>query len=465
MTLPSLVVRAALAFALISSSASPALAHGDLKSSIPAAKSSIGTLLKELRLVFTERPELPLTRIVLKAPDGTAIALGTLVASGADKATVTAPIAGVLTAPGAYTVEWEMAGEDGHPIDGKFTFTILPEAFASARPISPADTRRAIADTPMTHHDTVSMPTSAERFDAQSAGYVAVRFVLYTALLIVIGAVAFRWVVLGSMLRHADADREFIDGAATRAARLGTLVAAVLVAAIVARLMAQRLALNAIDLGTLLSATNWGRGWLIQLAAAVAAAAGLWLARGGSRGGWTLAALAAVVLAFTPALSSHAAASRRFGAVIADGFHVLGASGWLGSLAVVLIAGIPAALRLAEGRRGTAVADLINAFSPTALVFAGIVAASGLFAAWIHLGGLSPLWQSTYGRLLLGKLAVLSVVALTGAYNWLRVKPALGTDEGAARIRRSASVEVGVGVFVLIVTAILVATPTPMDRM
>ena len=75
----------------------------------------------------------------------------------------------------------------------------------------------------------------------------------------------------------------------------------------------------------------------------------------------------------------------------------------------------------------------------------------------------SALWQSEYGRTLLLKLGILSVVAGTGAYNWLRVKPALGSIEGAVRIRRSATLELAVGVLVLVVTAVLVATPTPMD--
>ena len=460
-----LILRVFAALALIATSASRAFAHGDLKSSVPASKAVLMALPNELRLVFTERPELPLTRIVLKSPNGTIVAIGQLVASGPGKATVTAPITGILALPGVYTVEWEMAGDDGHPIDGKFTFTIHPQALSVGTPSVASDTTQAMADTQASHHDTVSMPTSLDRFDAQSGGYVAVRFVLFGALQIVIGAAAFRWAVLGPMARHADADREFLDTAAVRGARVGAMAGALLVAAIFGRLMAQRMALSDVDIGTLLLSTNWGRGWLVQLVAALAALAGLWLARSGNRIGWALAGIAGATLAFTPAMSSHAAASNRALAGIADGFHVLGASGWLGSLAVVLLAGIPAAMTLAEGRRGTAVADLINAFSPTALAFAGMVAASGLFAAWVHLGGIAPLWQSTYGRILLAKLAVLSVVALTGAYNWLRVRPALGTDDGAVRIRRSASVEVGAGVLVLILTAILVATPTPMDRM
>lgn len=54
-------------------------------------------------------------------------------------------------------------------------------------------------------------------------------------------------------------------------------------------------------------------------------------------------------------------------------------------------------------------------------------------------------------------------MAVTGAYTWLRVKPTLGQVEGAHRVRRSALVELAVGIVVLAVTAVLVATPTPVD--
>jgi putative copper export protein len=78
--------------------------------------------------------------------------------------------------------------------------------------------------------------------------------------------------------------------------------------------------------------------------------------------------------------------------------------------------------------------------------------------------GLHPsLVANDRGKTLLIKLAVLSVVAVTGAYNWLRVKPTLGQSEGAPRIRRCALVELSVGILVLAVTAVLVATPTAMD--
>lgn len=56
---------------------------------------------------------------------------------------------------------------------------------------------------------------------------------------------------------------------------------------------------------------------------------------------------------------------------------------------------------------------------------------------------------------------MLSGVFGTGAYSWLRVKPALGGERAAGRVRRSATVEVAVGVLVLLVTAVLVATAPP----
>ncbi len=142
---------------------------------------------------------------------------------------------------------------------------------------------------------------------------------------------------------------------------------------------------------------------------------------------------------------------------------MLGAGGWLGSLLVLLVAGIPAARQLGEGRRGVGVAALVRAFSPTALLFAGILVATGVFASWLHLGSISNLWQSEYGRTLLLKLGIFVLVFGTGAYNFRRVLPVLGEDAGTRRLRRSAGFELAVGAVVLLVTAILVATSPPAD--
>jgi putative copper export protein len=107
-------------------------------------------------------------------------------------------------------------------------------------------------------------------------------------------------------------------------------------------------------------------------------------------------------------------------------------------------------------------AELFNAFSPVALTFAGIAALTGVISGWINLGSLSALFGSSYGTVLLIKLALLVFVASAGAYNWLSARPSLGGGSDTTHIRRSASIEIALGTAVLLVTAILVAVPTPM---
>ncbi|MEX1181985.1 MAG: copper resistance protein CopC [Gemmatimonadota bacterium] len=452
---------------------SPVLAHGELKGSSPEAGAHLRVAPRELRLTFTETPELAVARLELLGPDGARIALSPLRLSPDSNTVMISTIMGGLTA-GTYTVSWQVAGADGHPVRGTFAFVIAPGAQGLGDPIAPMGVVPS-RDSAATHHDPVSMPTSAQGFDAESPAYVGIRFLMYAALLTLIGAVAFRIVVLRLVQRLSD-DIALVRGMARRAAAVGFGAAVLLLGSALARLAAQSIALHGNrgigDLtlvGTLISGTSWGRTWLIQVIATVVALVAFRVARldRASAAAWSLAATSSLALAFTPAFASHAAASPRLTglAIVSDGLHVIGAAGWLGSLLLVLAAGIPAALSQTEDRRGASVAHLINAFSPTALVFAGIVSLTGLFAAWLHVGGFAPLWQERYGQLLLAKLAVLSVVTLTGAYNWLRVKPTLGQAEGAVRIRRSARIEVAVGVLILIVTAILVATPTPMDTM
>jgi putative copper export protein/methionine-rich copper-binding protein CopC len=455
--------------------------HAELESSVPKDKDTLSAVPRELRLKFTEAPELPVTKVKLHGPDGKEISLGKLTVVDSAKVTIVAPITGVV-GPGMHTVDWATAGEDGHVVDGFIAFTVLPDAAGSRDGRS-----RQGLDASTVSRDTGSM-TPADTFDAESAGYVFVRFVLYTALLIVIGAVVFRAVVLPLALRRPDVDAAFVADAARRAGDIGSRAAMLLVTACVARVIAQSLSLHGSDamfdfsrIGVLVRETKWGRAWIVQIVAAMLALYGFRSARRNdesgrrskglprvtSRMGWIVAAVAALILVFTPAFAGHAAASPRMRslALLFDGLHVVGAAGWLGSLFLILTAGIPAAMALNGTRRGGAVRNLINAFSPTALVFAGLVIGTGVFAAWLHAGSFAALWESRYGNLLLTKLAVVFVLALIGGYNWRRVKPTLGTVEATARIQRSAIIEVTVAVVILLVTAILVATPLAVGTM
>lgn len=438
------------------------VAHTGLAGAAPAANARLTTPPREVRLTFTDGVEIALSSIHLVLPEGDTVRLGPIV-HPADSAQVLVAATGGLRSPGVYAVLWKIAGADGHPISGRYQFTVAPPAPT----VSAADTLAGAAPAPpVEHHDPAVFPDRAG-FDASSPGYVLIRWLTFVGMLMVIGAVAFREVVLPlAFRRDAGAVEGIRERAASRAARLGIAAAGMLGLAALLRLAAQAHALrgaagrlDAAFLGALLGETAWGWGWLLQAIAVL-----LVVAAFRSRGGRTLAIAAAAAIALSASLSGHAAAVPDVAALalLADSLHLLGAGAWIGGLLLLLSVGLPATRKLQTDERGPAAAALVNAFSTTAVISVTVVVLTGAFAAWLHVGGVALLWQSGYGRTLLLKLAVLSAVLLTGLYNWKKVRPAVHTPAGVARLRRSASAELAIGAVVLLITAVLVAvSPGP----
>jgi putative copper export protein/methionine-rich copper-binding protein CopC len=467
----------AICAVLVLGVAGTAYAHLALESSQPANGALLTDHPRELRLTFNEEVELAVARIWLRDSTGAPVALSPLLSPGDSAKILITVILGRLKS-GTYTVEWQAAGDDGHPVRGRFSFTIAPGAAgldSVSAPVPVAGETAAGITAPgqdplPIEHREAPMP-GGPAFDAGSPAYVAIRWLQYTGLLIAIGTIAFQLLVLRFQGRAAP-DPSLVPLMRVRAASIGYWASILIALSTVLRLYAQSFAMyggaEALSgglIGPMLMSTVWGWGWMLQAAAAVIAIAGFHFARRARAGGWALAVIGVLVLAATPALSGHAAAATRLTAlaIVADTLHVIGAGGWLGSLLVVLVAGIPIALRSPHVHRGANVASLVNAYSPTALLFAGVMVFTGVFAAWLHVGFTPALWESGYGRTLLLKVGVFSLVAVAGLYNWRRVRPGLGDQHGGDRIRRSATVELAVGAVVLVVTAVLVATPPAMD--
>lgn len=450
-------------------------AHLGLSSSTPANGAQLAAAPRSFRLTFTEPVERSIARVRLVGPDGAEILISALHQPADSAQVLLGDILGPLVA-GPHTIEWRVTGADGHPVRGTVAFVIEAGAVGVTGPQT-GTTPSMVAPTVTTpgqdsreSHHPATMP-AGEGFDAGSGWYVVVRWLQFAALLVVIGAVAFRFAVLHRLERAGESSDALVS-MRTAAGTLGLWACLALGLTALLRLHAQSLAMHgpeeafdALFVGTMLFGTLWGWALLLQLIAAGTAAIAFVFARRGRPEVWAIALLATLALAATPALSGHAAATPTYRelAITLDALHVVGAGGWLGSLLLVLVVGIPVAARSGAGGGGTAVARLVSAFSPTALIFAGIAAATGVVAAWLHIGFSAALWESDYGRTLLIKLAILAVVVGTGAYNWLRVKPRLGDDVGTGRVRRSAVVELVVAALVLLATAVLVATPPPTD--
>lgn len=469
--MPRALALVACAALLVLGLARPLLAHLELVESTPAAGEELARAPDALRLRFTQPVQLAFSEVRLSGPGG-AVEVGALALAADSGQVLVAPISGTL-APGDYTVRWRVAGADGHPISGEYTFrvgggggaTAAAAGGAADRPV-PAGAGQA-PDTGGAHGEVGSGGGRA----AAAVEFGMVRWATFAALLALIGAAAFRWVVLSGWLRRGDhAGHGLRAPMERRTAALGAAAAAVLLLAGAARIYLQADAVG-VEIGDLsrlrqiLVGTPWGWGWLLQMVGATLALGGLATARRGAGAGWAAAAIGALLAALSPALSGHAAAAQHAGglAIVADALHVVGAGGWIGTLLVLSVVGLPLARTLGEGEFAPAARTLVQAFSPVALAFAALVVITGVFAAWVHLGSASALWETRYGRILLVKLGLLVPVLAAGAYNWRRATPGLTTGRGAATLRRSAALELTAALLVLAATAFLVATPPPAE--
>jgi putative copper export protein len=171
---------------------------------------------------------------------------------------------------------------------------------------------------------------------------------------------------------------------------------------------------------------------------------------------WTVAGIATLVIALQGVVTTKLSRT-------VNPLHVFAASMWIGTLFVMVVAGISTALSgaFATSDRGAAVAALVSRFTTLALCSAGVLVLTGATTAWLHLGTIDALWTSDYGKTLIVKLSLVAVVFLLGGYNNWRVKPTLGTQDAGRRIKRSATFEISVAAIVLIVTAVLVNLPAP----
>jgi copper transport protein len=149
--------------------------------------------------------------------------------------------------------------------------------------------------------------------------------------------------------------------------------------------------------------------------------------------------------------------------MVSDTAHILAVGTWLGTLLILTLVAVPLVRRQPEGHRSDILAILLYGFSPLALIAGSIVLATGVFASTLHLNQVADLWQSSYGRLLLAKILLVSIVFTMGAYNWRRVRPRAADTRGDSRLLKSAGAELTAAVLVIGLTAVLVAVPPPAD--
>ena len=427
---------------------SVASAHLALRRSDPDSNARLERPPVAITLWFTQRPQLGFSRITLTGPSGP-VALAPLAADTGNVIRAALPALGA----GTYTVRWQTASADGHPIRGEFRFIVagVDSALAGAAP-------PAVAPPEHVHEPSNETHSTHE-------GYRSVRWIEFAALIAILGVIGFHHLVLPALAPRGVTTTEAFD----RARRVGQMALAPYLLAAFVRLYAEWDAMRGMS-GTadpgqarfIVFDTVWGAGWLAGVVGALLVFAGWRLARSKRIGSTTLAALGGLAMAVSPALSGHAAAaSPMLLNVTLDASHVLTAGFWVGGLFILVVAGLPAMLKGTNGSGDAGVAALVNSFHPVALVCAPFVLLSGAGSAWLRLGDPANILGSRYGQVLLIKVLMVLCVAALGFHNSARARRRLGTVEATRVFRVTAWAEIVVAALVLAVTTVLIVTPLP----
>ncbi|MGB2567534.1 copper resistance CopC/CopD family protein [Micromonospora citrea] len=407
--------------ALLLVPATPASAHAVLVSSSPVASAVVPEAPAEVVLTFSESVRKVTGKIRVIAPDGSRADRGEPTFEGA---VVTVPVdrAGPR---GTYLVSYRVISADSHPVSGAFTYSV---GAPSPPPTDSGSDSRAnpVVDT----------------------GVKVAKYLGYVGLLLVTGAA----LVLAALWPQRLSRRG--------PARLLWAGAVLLAVATVAELWLQvpytagggPFAVTGAGFGEVLGST-YGTAHLVRLGMLAAAAFLLRpLTRGpvGRSDGIILAVLGAAALLTWP-LSGHAAASPAPAvSVLVDAVHLGSMAVWLGGL--VMLAGF--LLRRADERELGAILPIWARWA--ALAVAALLLA-GTVQALIEVGGLAALLDTTYGRLLLAKIALFALVVGVAAYSRALVRRRTAAGRPTP-VRRAVWVELAITAVVLGVSATLVQT-------
>jgi copper transport protein len=484
--------------------APPAAAHADLASTSPLDKEVSTEPVERIELVFTDAVEVSGSGVRLL--DGNGGVIGSSAFSASE--TTIAVIPDEPLGTGRYAVVWQVESKDGHEIPGSISFEVAlaaadgSEEQAAEAPggeASPDTTPTTVSSTPTTvviTHTPAAISTSAAQDpfaadDPNSAltrilGFVG-RWATLSGALLAIGAFAFATTSLvGSRLEVQRSVRWIRRGAVL--VLVGTLVEVTSVV-LVDLAADQDLVAAIIDL----LASSFGVSVVLRLAGgaamlmdpgiitmspipAMAAGAeaadddGSAVPGGGSRVAtraptgyrldarpeWVaIAGMIAVAASFM--FDGHTVTAEpdllaRFAALV----HVIAGGVWLGGLVVL------ADTLVARNRAGTHLdaATMGLRFSRVATVAIVAVGAAGLALAWTIIDDPGDIVSTTWGRLLLVKVALVLVAGAIGAYNHFAVVPRMdstpGNAEGQATLRRTVTIEAALLLAVAVLTAALV---------
>lgn len=403
--------------------AGTAAAHADLQASSPPAGSELASPPAVVTLEFSEAVTLVPRSIVVVDGDGTRVDLADAHHPERDGTRVTATLQPGLPV-GTYSVLWRVVSDDSHPVSGRFTFGV------------------GVAPRPP--------PAPASSADPLVTALHWVAELLALSGVIVLAGSSFFIVWLWPEGRVSTRARRVL-GVALVAAVVGNALLLLVGGAY----GAGGTAADLLDPATMSAAFSTTAARLTALRIAVLGVAYFWWRHRDRSGGlasrFDLLGLWLAV-AVTQAVGGHAGHSTSpLLTSLVDVAHLTAVSTWLGGLVLLSVV-------LLRGAGDELVGvTVLPRWSRVAATAVAVIVLTGAVSALVEVGSWSALVGTTYGRLVLGKVAVLLLVVAVAAFS-RRAVGRVVRGVTSRTLRRLVAAETLGAVVILGLTAALVST-------
>jgi putative copper resistance protein D len=213
----------------------------------------------------------------------------------------------------------------------------------------------------------------------------------------------------------------------------------------------------------ILSKTQFGTVSVIRFALAVLLAISLALA-GRRHGARLVSAVVATGLLVAIAWTGHAAGT--VGPIgplhlTADALHLLAAGAWIGGLLALLLLLLTAARQQNDKTWVSVASHAARRFSNVGIVSVGSLLATGAINSWILVGSFSGLIATDYGLLVLGKIALFTIMTSIAVVNRLQLTPLLSEPPGSLQVgalhglTRNVVIEITLGLTVIMLVGVV----------
>jgi copper transport protein len=447
------LVAAVLGLGAVLLAAAPASAHAVLDSTEPVSSSAVANSPERVVLRFSESVQIPLGSIrVFASPSGKQVETGP--AGRADGQSNAVAVKLPKLDKGNYIVTWRVTSADSHPVHGAFTFTV-------------GSGKGAAADAALAE----KLLSSGGGDTTVGAIYAVIRFAAFTSLVLLVGGLAFVALIWPAGVALART-RTILWGAWT------TVLVTTVIGIPVQAVYAAGLPISKVLSSTVRSGMlddRFGQVWAARIVIlALLAAVLVFVFRSVSETEHRLPAgllgaggLLGLGLLATPGLAGHASTQDLVPiAMVSDIVHVGAVSIWLGGLALLTAGVLPR--RVADE-----LAVCVPRFSRLAFGAVITILVTGTFQGWREVRSTAALTQTTYGRLLIIKVALFALLVALGGLSrrfvqaryqvrapQLSFGPGTATvdpdSETVAQLRRTVGAETVIAVVVLAVTSLLV---------